>query len=54
MGREALGPMKVLYPSIGECQGQKAGVGRLVSMGRRGEDREFLEGKQGTGITCEM
>ena len=30
MGREALGPVKVLCPSIGECQGQEAGVGGLV------------------------
>jgi hypothetical protein len=33
MGGEALGPVKVLCPSIGECQGQKAGVGGL-SRGR--------------------
>ena len=31
MGGEALGPMKVLCPSIGECQGQEAGVGGLGS-----------------------
>jgi hypothetical protein len=31
MGGEALGPVKVLCPSIGECQGQKAGVGGLGS-----------------------
>jgi hypothetical protein len=36
MGGEALGPVKVLCPSIGECQGQEAGVGRLGSR-RRGE-----------------
>ena len=34
MGGEALGPVKVLCPSVGECQGQEAGVGRLVSRGR--------------------
>jgi hypothetical protein len=34
MGGEALGPVKVLCPSIGECQGQKAGVGGLVSRRR--------------------
>ena len=34
MGGEALGLVKVLCPSIGECQGQEAGVGRLVSRGR--------------------
>ena len=31
MGGEALGPVMVLCPSIGECQGQEAGVGRLGS-----------------------
>ena len=36
MGGEALGPMKVLYPSIGECQAREAGVGRLGSR-ERGE-----------------
>jgi hypothetical protein len=34
MGGEALGPVKVLCPSVGECLCQKAGVGRLVSRGR--------------------
>jgi hypothetical protein len=34
MGGEALGPVKVLCPGIGECQGQEAGVGGLVSRGR--------------------
>jgi hypothetical protein len=33
MGGEALGPVKVLCPSIRECQGQKVGVGSLVSGG---------------------
>ena len=53
MGGEALGPVKALCPSIGECQVQewewvdwRAGVG--------GEDRGFLEGKLGKGITFEM
>ena len=32
MGGEALGPVKVLWPSIGECQ--EAGVGGLGSRGR--------------------
>jgi hypothetical protein len=31
---EALGPVKVQCPSIGECLGQEAGVGGLVSRGR--------------------
>ena len=34
MGREALGLAKILCPSIGECQGQEAGVGGLGSSGR--------------------
>jgi hypothetical protein len=33
MGKEALGPVKVLCPSIGECQGQEVGVGGLESRG---------------------
>ena len=36
MGGEALCPVKALCPSVGECQGQKAGVGGLVSR-ERGE-----------------
>jgi hypothetical protein len=54
MGREALGPVKVLCPSIGECQGQEAGVGRLVSSGRGKRIGDFSEGKLGKGITFEM
>jgi hypothetical protein len=56
MGRDVVGPMKVLYPSIEECQGQEEGVGGLVSRGRgegRG-DRGFSEGKLGKGIAFEM
>jgi hypothetical protein len=53
MGGEALGPVKVLCPSVGECQGQEVGVGGLGSRGRRG-DRGFSEGKLGKGITFEM
>jgi hypothetical protein len=34
MGGEALGPVKALCPSVGECQEQEVGVGRLVSKGR--------------------
>jgi hypothetical protein len=33
MGGEAFGPVKVLCPSIGEFQGQEAGVDGLVSRG---------------------
>ena len=39
-----LGLVKVLCPSIGECQGQEAGVGGLRSRGRReGIGDFFLE-----------
>ena len=34
MGGEALGPVKALSSSVGECQGQEVGVGGLVSKGR--------------------
>jgi hypothetical protein len=34
MGGKALGPMKALCPSVGECQGQEVGVGGLMSIGR--------------------
>jgi hypothetical protein len=32
--------MKALCPSVGECQGQEAEVGGLVSRGEGGEMRE--------------
>jgi hypothetical protein len=51
MGREALGPVKVLCPSIEECQGQEAGV---CGLGRRGRGWGFSEGKPEKGITFEM
>jgi hypothetical protein len=53
MGGEALGPAKVLCPSIGECKGQEAGVGGLVSRGK-GEGQGIFSGKTGKGITFEM
>jgi hypothetical protein len=31
----ALGPAKALCPSVGECQDREAGVGGLVSTGRK-------------------
>ena len=31
MGGEALGLVKIIYPSTGECHGQEVGVGGLVS-----------------------
>jgi hypothetical protein len=41
-------------PQYRECLGQEAGVGGLGSRGRGGEDKGFLEGKLGKGITFEM
>jgi hypothetical protein len=35
MEGEALGPVKALYPSVGECQDQETGVSRLMSRRRR-------------------
>ena len=54
MGGEALGLVKVLCLSIGECQGQEAGMGGLVSMGMEREDSRFSEGNLGKGIIFEM
>jgi hypothetical protein len=54
MGGEALGPVKVLCPSIGDCQGQEVGVSGLVSRGREGKDRGLSERKLGKGITFQM
>jgi hypothetical protein len=53
MGGEALGPMKSLCPSIGECQDQEwewVGWGALG----RGGGRGFSERKLGKGITLEI
>jgi hypothetical protein len=52
MRGEALGPVKALCPSVGECQGHKAGVDGLVSRWRG--SREVLEGIPGKGTTFEM
>jgi hypothetical protein len=49
MGGEDLGPVKVLCPSIGECQGQEAGVGGLGSRGR-GEGIFQRETRKGDNI----
>jgi hypothetical protein len=49
MGGEALGPLKVLCPNIEECQGQKVGVGRLLSRGRRESTGDFQRGNQERG-----
>jgi hypothetical protein len=44
MGGEALGLVKVLCPSIGECQGQEAGVGGVGSRGKEEEIGDFQRG----------
>jgi hypothetical protein len=44
MGGEVLGPVNVLYPSIGDCQDQEAGVGRLGSRGRGERIEDFRRG----------
>jgi hypothetical protein len=49
MGGEALGPVKVLCPSIGDCQGQEAGLGGLVSKGSVEEIGGFWRGNQERG-----
>jgi hypothetical protein len=54
MGGEALGPVKALCPSVGECLGQEAGVGGLVSRGRGRGWGGVSEAKPGKGITFEM
>jgi hypothetical protein len=54
MGREALGPVKVLCPTIEECQGQEAGVVGFISRGRGRGIREFSEGKLGKRIIFEI
>ena len=49
MRGEALGPVKVLWPRIGECQGQKAGVGGFVSSGKMEGIGGFWRGNQESG-----
>ena len=44
MGGEALGPVKVLCPYIGEFQGQEARVGGLGSRGREEVIGDFQRG----------
>ena len=44
MGGEALCPVKVLCPSIGDCLGQEAEVGGLVSRERGKSIEDFWRG----------
>ena len=46
--------MKVLCPSIGECQGQEVGVGGLGRRRRGKGIGGFSERELGKGITFEM
>jgi hypothetical protein len=49
MGGEAFGAVKILCPSVGECQGQEEGVGVLVSMGSDEGKGGFRRGNQERG-----
>jgi hypothetical protein len=53
MGREALGPVKVLCPGIGTARARK-GSGCVGKQELQGRDRGFSEGKLEKGITFEM
>jgi hypothetical protein len=53
MGGEALGHVKVIYPSIGDCQGQDVGVCGLVGR-ESGEGIGGFREEIGKGITFEM
>jgi hypothetical protein len=53
MGGKVLGPVKVLCPITGECQGQEVGVGGLWSRAGGGY-RGLSERKLGKGIAFEM
>jgi hypothetical protein len=53
MGGEALGLVKIICPSTGECQGQEAGVGGLGSRAGVGYGG-LSEKKLGKGITFEI
>jgi hypothetical protein len=53
MGGEALEPVKVLCPSIGECQDWEWEC-VVLEQGEGDGDRGFSERKLGKGITFEM
>jgi hypothetical protein len=54
VGGEAVGPVKVICPSIGECQDQEVGVGGLMNRVRGERIGGFWEEKRSKGITFEM
>jgi hypothetical protein len=53
MGREALGLVKVLCSCMGSAWASNRS-GWIVEQGEEEDDRGFLEGKLGKGITFEM
>jgi hypothetical protein len=53
MGGEALGLVKIICPSTGECQGQEVGMGGLESRAGGGY-RGLSEWNLGKGIAFEM
>jgi hypothetical protein len=62
MGEEAIGPLMVPCPSVGEYQGREVGVGEwvsgcrstLIEAGRGGMRWGFLKGKSRKRLTFEM
>jgi hypothetical protein len=50
MGGEALGVVKIIWPSIGECHGQKVGVCGLESRRREGLGDFGEETRKGDNI----
>jgi hypothetical protein len=53
MGGKGLGPVRFYAPVKGNVRTRK-GSGWVGEKGEGGEDRLFLEGKLGKGITFEM
>jgi hypothetical protein len=49
MGVDALSSVKILFPSIEECQGQEVGVGGLGSRGRGKGIGDFFGGETRKG-----
>ena len=49
IGGEALGPVKVLCPSVGECQGQEVDMGGVGKRGRGKRIGDFQRGNKERG-----
>jgi hypothetical protein len=49
MGEEVLGPERADAPNVGECQDREAGMGGLVSRGRKDGIEGFQRGNQERG-----